>query len=88
MNGQATKKPIPIDWFKNDSSSNAGLLSWIKSFGQNPDEILVYKEGVLHIGTMEGHSYAVPDGYIIIRGIKGEYYPCDPEVFDSSYDII
>lgn len=88
MQGKAVKKPIPIDWFKHDSSSNQELLSWIKSFGQDPDEHLALEGGELKIKTMEGHSYGVPDGYIIIRGIKGEFYPCDPEVFRNSYDIV
>jgi hypothetical protein len=27
----------------------------------------------------------VKDGQWIIRGVRGEYYPCDAEVFDETY---
>lgn len=29
----------------------------------------------------------VRDGDYIIKGSKGEYYPCDPEVFESKYEL-
>lgn len=29
---------------------------------------------------------AVRDGDWIIKGLKGEFYPCDPQVFADSYD--
>lgn len=29
----------------------------------------------------------VKAGQYIIRGSKGEYYPCDPEVFESKYEL-
>lgn len=34
------------------------------------------------------HSVWIPvmTGQWIIRGTKGEYYPCDPEVFAEKYD--
>lgn len=29
----------------------------------------------------------VKDGQWVIRGVKGEFYPCDAEVFDATYDL-
>jgi hypothetical protein len=29
----------------------------------------------------------VKDGQWIIRGVKGEFYPCDPEVFAETYEL-
>jgi hypothetical protein len=26
-------------------------------------------------------------GDYIIKGLKGEYYPCDPEVFETKYEV-
>lgn len=37
------------------------------------------------IGTLEG-SHEVSAGDFIIRGVKGEYYPCKPDVFAMTYD--
>ena len=41
--------------------------------------------GNLVIRTLEGDMQA-PNGWWIIKGVKGEFYPCDPEVFDLSYE--
>ena len=38
----------------------------------------------IKIGTLEGPHIASPGDYII-RGIRGEFYPCKPDVFEKSY---
>jgi hypothetical protein len=40
---------------------------------------------VLTVKTLEGDHYAQP-GDMIIRGIKGELYPCKPDIFEATYD--
>ena len=40
--------------------------------------------GELTIPTLEGDMTASP-GDFIIRGVKGEYYPCKPEIFAMTY---
>jgi hypothetical protein len=37
------------------------------------------------IFTMEGAMVA-SEGDWIIRGVKGEFYPCKPDVFEMTYD--
>lgn len=39
----------------------------------------------LFIGTMEGQHIASPGDWII-QGIKGELYPCKPDIFEATYD--
>ena len=41
--------------------------------------------GELTIPTLEGDMTASP-GDFIIRGVKGEYYPCKPEIFAMTYE--
>ena len=41
----------------------------------------------LIIGTLEGPNKCSPGDYII-RGIKGEFYPCKPDVFEESYSEV
>ena len=43
--------------------------------------------GYLWIPTMEGHVKASPTDYII-KGVKGEFYPCNAEVFAETYEPI
>jgi len=39
------------------------------------------------VETLEGVMTGKPGDYLI-RGIKGELYPCDAEVFKNSYDTL
>lgn len=38
-----------------------------------------------HIGTLEG-QHIVSIGDYIIKGVKGEFYPCKPDVFELTYE--
>ena len=40
--------------------------------------------GALCIGTLEGNHRAAPGDWIIC-GIKGELYPCKPDIFEATY---
>ena len=40
------------------------------------------------IMTLEGSSYDVASGDWIIRGIKGEFYPCKPDIFEATYEPV
>lgn len=43
--------------------------------------------GTLDIPTLEGTMTAQPGDYII-RGVKGEYYPCKPDIFEAIYERV
>ena len=43
------------------------------------------KEGGLIIETLEGNHLADIGDYII-KGVKGEFYPCKPDIFKLTYD--
>lgn len=45
-----------------------------------------YNNRSTHIRTLEG-DHIVSFGDYIIRGIKGELYPCKPDIFEMSYDL-
>lgn len=40
---------------------------------------------VLYIETLEGERKAFPGDYII-KGVKGELYPCKPDIFELTYE--
>ncbi len=42
--------------------------------------------GGVHVHTLEGTSYDLQDGDWVIRGVKGEYYPCKPDIFEQTYE--
>jgi hypothetical protein len=39
----------------------------------------------ISIRTLEG-THAAQPGDWIIRGVKGEFYPCKPDIFDATYE--
>lgn len=41
----------------------------------------------VYIDTLEGRMLA-SNGDYIIRGVKGEFYPCKPDVFEMTYEIL
>lgn len=43
-------------------------------------------KGDYHIHTLEG-IHDVKSGDWIIRGVKGEYYPCKPDIFELTYEL-
>ena len=49
------------------------------------NESSIITNGVLIIKTLEGDMVASTGDYII-RGLRGEYYPCKPDVFQKKYE--
>jgi hypothetical protein len=38
-----------------------------------------------HIHTLEGVMTIGPEDWII-KGVKGEFYPCKPDIFEATYE--
>lgn len=75
------KKPIVIEAVKYD-----GTLESVLSLGM-PEVCQDFTSSDLLIPTLEGEMRALPGDYII-KGIKGEFYPCKPDIFEASYDKV
>jgi hypothetical protein len=43
--------------------------------------------GGLDIQTLEGNMRGNVGDYVI-KGVKGELYPCKPDIFEASYDAV
>lgn len=39
------------------------------------------------IKTLEGQHIAT-EGDFIIKGVKGEFYPCKPDIFEQTYELV
>lgn len=42
---------------------------------------------LIYIKTLEGEHTASPNDWII-KGIKGECYPCKPDIFEATYEKV
>ncbi len=79
------KKPVIIDAIKYDGSKHSysliGKMGDIKRY-QHPSQ-----GDEFQIITLEGeHTCSVGD--YVIKGIKGEFYPCKPDVFEMTYEKV
>ncbi len=43
-------------------------------------------DGTFDIVTLEGNLHVSINDWII-KGIKGEFYPCKPDIFESTYEV-
>ncbi|WP_285908048.1 hypothetical protein [Pseudodesulfovibrio pelocollis] len=55
--------------------------------GPNWEKALSFDERGVHIETLEG-TMTGGEGDYIIKGIKGELYPCKPDVFEATYEAV
>lgn len=39
------------------------------------------------VKTLEGHMQIKPGDWLI-KGIRGEFYPCKPEIFEVTYEAV
>lgn len=83
---EAHQLPVPpADGSTNEVYENAvwAFLSWCSKVGFEP--VNGPAEGSVTIDTLEGTHTASPGDWII-KGIKGEFYPCKPDIFEATYE--
>jgi hypothetical protein len=57
------------------------IIDWIRSHGGTAHP----QDDSIRIATLEGDHLAT-HGDWIIRGVKGEFYPCKPDIFALTYE--
>ena len=77
------KKPVVIDAWQYTPDSCADLCRMLGVPHRDSDEPC--GTGPLPIQTLEGTMLASPGDYVI-RGVKGEFYPCKPDIFVATYE--
>lgn len=81
------KKPVLVEAIKlPDSYPKGGKLEDELDFLIHKHRFIVSTDGII-IPTLEGDMKASWGDYII-KGIKGEYYACKPNVFVESYSLV
>ncbi len=74
------KKPVVINAIQFNGTNHDEVADWCK-----PDAVKVGGNFTLLIPTMEGEMTASQNDWII-RGVKGEIYPCKPDIFAATYE--
>jgi hypothetical protein len=80
------KKPVIIEaiQFVDDAERITEISNFV---GEGLSIDYSKKEPVLKIKTLEGVMTA-SEGDYIIKGVKGEFYPCKPDIFDNTYEEV
>lgn len=82
------KKPVVIEAICLDKISNEAVVQFMGGESErNLSFSLNHSNGTVRINTLEGQMIASPGDWII-KGIKGEFYPCKPDIFEGTYEKI
>lgn len=91
---QATKKPITIEYVQWNMLNLDEIQAFVgKKLEMELESEAAYIAGVappcysIIIPRLEGNMKAMPDDYII-KGVNGEFYPCKPDIFLKTYDLV
>ena len=96
MPDRYVKKPIEIEAMRWDPSDPVRVYShaekmrdWL-NFSDPPAKWRTEGTGAdctIFVETLEGEMRCNPGDWII-RGIRGEFYPCKPDIFDATYQRV
>lgn len=82
------KKPVEIEAWQFEAPKFMQQPSWLHNAMMSGK---IYYQGgdkpYYTIETLEG-SMRASVGDWIIRGVKGEIYPCKPDIFAATYDAV
>jgi len=84
------KKPVVIDaqsWVKGERVPGVVISDFIEDKNRGGLCGKCLKQFKFHgsCPTLEGKHIVCPGDWII-KGIKGEFYPCKPDIFEMTYD--
>lgn len=84
------KKPVVIEAIQVKEDNDLEIMKFMgvtsltcRDLSDDPDEPAV----AIMIETPDG-DMAASVGDWIIKGLKGEFYPCKPDIFNMSYDEV
>ena len=81
------KKPVVIEamQFAGGLDSAKLIQKWVKEYKVHITWFINHDR--LNIPTLEGTMSAEPNDWII-KGVKGEFYPCKPDIFEETYEKV
>ena len=88
------KKPVEIEARQFDGTRYGALelIEWMEGGGRVESGIL---HGQVHLvvttledGEFGEAKHVASPGDWIIRGVQGEFYPCKPDIFEATYEVV
>lgn len=79
------KKPVVIEAVQWSGNNLNEILDFMKD--KQPNYYEDDEQKLLTIQTLEGNMIASVGDYII-KGVQGEFYPCKPDIFEQTYEVV
>lgn len=85
---QYRKKPVVVEAIQLSKDNVEEVATWCGgAIAEEIDPTDDEKRFVaINVPTLEGVMRA-SEGDYVIKGVKGEFYPCKPEIFQATYEI-
>lgn len=80
------KKPVVINAMQFNGHNRWQMMQWVHDDGLAPTT-WVFDNGQFFIETLEGRMEVLPGDWVIC-GVRGEYYPCKPDIFAATYEVV
>ena len=80
------KKPVKVEAVQWDGENKEEVLSFCNTDG-HLRAVATGITKIIVIRTLEGNMEARVGDYII-KGVKGEFYPCKPNIFRETYEEV
>ena len=81
------KKPVVIEARQYIGTNWGQIQNWINKNSPDNPSSFVDRAGRIVIWTLEGEMRADVDDWVI-QGVKGEFYPCKPDIFEATYESV
>lgn len=80
------KKPVVIEarQLGQNYDENCFIVEWCNGIAVDEED---NGNHLIAIDTLEGRMYGDPGDWII-KGVKGEFYPCKPDIFEATYEVV
>ena len=79
--GKYRKKPVVIEALQYDGYNQKEIYAFARGY------VFIKSSEQLVINTLEGEMLVSINDYVI-KGVNGEFYPCKPDIFDKSYEVV
>jgi hypothetical protein len=94
---KAKKKPVIIEAIQWTGENHREMFDFLTNYQKQNAYMTPYEDtfyidhsqvkGGLIIRTLEGDHIARIGDYII-KGVHGEFYPCNPDIFKKTYEVL
>lgn len=82
------KKPVEVEAMRLDIPNNdKEVLEFIGALKDDGSAVVNFANNTMQIPTLEGLMTA-QNGDYIIKGVNGEFYPCKPDIFEKTYELV